>query len=133
MFVSVKKPMHGYDDQSITVLIRYRFFGVIIDNPVQTILCFFNTLTVLFDSFWHISPFSNECGFVLSTVYGEYNKGYIEVHHTNSLFENQEEITPYPKEVLICLRSCYHRMIHHFKNSALALDELKQIFEETAK
>lgn len=71
------------------------------------------------------------CGFDFEKVYGEYGKGFIEVHHTKPLFENDEEIIPDPQKDLICLCPNCHRMVHHFRNRVLSLEELKQIIEET--
>lgn len=70
------------------------------------------------------------CGFDFEKVYGEYGKGYIEVHHIKPLFESDEEITPDPEKDLICLCSNCHRMVHHFKNKVLSLEELKQLLAE---
>ena len=70
------------------------------------------------------------CGFDFEKAYGEYGKGYIEVHHAKPLFESDEEITPDPEKDLICLCSNCHRMVHHFKNKVLSLEELKQLLAE---
>ena len=73
------------------------------------------------------------CGFDFEKTYGKYGKGFIEVHHTKPLFENEEEIIPDPETDLICLCSNCHRMIHHFKNKVLTLNKLKQIIKEAGK
>lgn len=70
------------------------------------------------------------CGFDFERMYGKYGKGFIEVHHTKPLFENDEEITPDPNTDLICLCSNCHRMVHHFKNKVLSLEELKEIITD---
>lgn len=70
------------------------------------------------------------CGFDFGKVYGEYGKGYIEVHHIKPLFENETETIPDPETDLICLCSNCHSMVHHFKNKVLSLEELKNIIQE---
>lgn len=72
------------------------------------------------------------CGFDFGKMYGEYGKGFIEVHHAKPLFENAGEIIPDPKTDLICLCSNCHRMVHRFRNKVLTLDELKSIIAEAS-
>lgn len=70
------------------------------------------------------------CGFDFGKVYGKYGEGYIEVHHAKPLFENETEVTPDPENDLICLCANCHRMVHHYKNKVLSLDELRSIIAE---
>lgn len=70
------------------------------------------------------------CGFDFEKMYGKYGAGYIEVHHTKPLFENDTEVVPDPETDLICLCANCHRMVHHFKKQVLSLDELKEMIAE---
>lgn len=69
------------------------------------------------------------CGFDFGEKYGRYGEGFIEVHHTKPLFEGDGEIVPDPKTDLICLCANCHRMVHHFRNKVLTLQELKEIIK----
>ena len=73
------------------------------------------------------------CGFDFGKMYGRYGEGFIEVHHTKPLFEGDGEIVPDPKTDLICLCANCHRMVHHFKNKVLTLQELKEIIREAER
>ena len=67
------------------------------------------------------------CGFNFGLIYGEWGKGFIEVHHLQPLGDNAtaERITNPAKDLIVVCANC-HRMIHRKKGITLTLDELKQ-------
>ena len=77
--------------------------------------------------------FCKTCGFDFSKVYGEFGKGFIEVHHTKPLFTLNEEVYIDPQCDLVCLCSNCHKMIHHKKNSILTVEELTEIIEKNKR
>ncbi|MFK7813464.1 MAG: HNH endonuclease [Maribacter sp.] len=66
------------------------------------------------------------CGFNFEEFYGDWGKGFIEVHHIQPLAENKgEEIETNPTTDLAVLCANCHRMVHRKKDIALSIDELK--------
>ena len=70
------------------------------------------------------------CDFDFEEAYGELGKGFIEVHHTKSLYSLEDEVEINPEEDLVCLCSNCHRMIHRRRDKILTVEELKEIMEE---
>lgn len=67
------------------------------------------------------------CGFNFNEFYGNWGKGFIEVHHTNPLSRNKgEETETNPKTDLAVLCANCHRMVHRKKNITLSIQELKE-------
>ena len=69
------------------------------------------------------------CGFDFGEKYGEYGKGYIEVHHIKPLSMSGERPVN-PETDMVCLCSNCHRMIHHKKYKVLTPDELEQMIKK---
>ncbi|MBK9578947.1 MAG: HNH endonuclease [Fibrobacteres bacterium] len=67
------------------------------------------------------------CGFEFVKKYGQYGKGYIQVHHVEPLSEIGNEVVVDPKVDLIPICCNCHAMIHH-KTPALTPKELKRIY-----
>lgn len=67
------------------------------------------------------------CGFNFEDFYGDYGKGYIEIHHIVPLHSLDEEVTINPKTDLIPLCANCHRIIHRGINKTLTIQELKNI------
>lgn len=66
------------------------------------------------------------CGFSFSKVYGEWGKGFAEVHHIQPFSDSGElKKETNPKTDLIVLCANCHRMIHRKRGITLAVDELK--------
>lgn len=70
------------------------------------------------------------CGFNFEEHYGEWGKGYIEIHHVKPLFELDGEVEVDAETDLIPLCSNCHRMVHKEKKDVLTLEELKRILNE---
>ena len=67
------------------------------------------------------------CGFNFEGFYGDWGKGFIEVHHIQPLSENKgEEIETNPEKDLAVLCANCHRMIHRKKDITLSIQELKE-------
>ncbi|WP_296311004.1 HNH endonuclease [Winogradskyella sp. UBA3174] len=67
------------------------------------------------------------CGFNFQNFYGDWGKGFIEVHHIQPLSENKgKEIETNPKTDLEVLCANCHRMVHRKKGITLSLQELKE-------
>ncbi|NRR90831.1 HNH endonuclease [Winogradskyella undariae] len=67
------------------------------------------------------------CGFNFQDFYGDWGKGFIEVHHIQPLSENKGiEIETNPKTDLAVLCANCHRMVHRKKNITLSVQELKE-------
>ncbi len=67
------------------------------------------------------------CGFNFEKQYGDWGKGFIEVHHLRPLSEkNGEEIETNPETDLTSLCANCHRMIHRKKGITLSIEELKE-------
>ena len=64
------------------------------------------------------------CGFDFGAVYGEYGKGYIEVHHLKPISEKDGEYEVSPIEDLRPVCANCHRMLHKSKQT-LSIEELK--------
>ena len=74
------------------------------------------------------------CGFDFSTVYGEWGKGFTEIHHEKPICQYDENgtevfISEAIKYVKPLCANC-HRMIHRKKNHAITIDELKKIIRK---
>ncbi len=67
------------------------------------------------------------CGFDFKKNYGDWGKGYIEVHHLKPLASLTEEMEVNPETDLIVLCANCHRMIHRKRNRILSLEELKEL------
>ena len=70
--------------------------------------------------------FCSICGFDFAKRYGEYGSGFIEVHHTKPLSEDERASHQATVDELICVCSNCHRMLHH-KRPAMKPDDLKKI------
>lgn len=66
------------------------------------------------------------CGFDFGNIYGDFGKGFIEVHHIIPVSQMGEAYRLNPQEDLIPVCSNCHSMIHH-RNPPLSLDELKDL------
>ncbi|WP_179218184.1 HNH endonuclease [Dokdonia pacifica] len=67
------------------------------------------------------------CGFNFEAFYGDWGKGFIEVHHIQPLSENKgQEIETNPKTDLTVLCANCHRMVHRKKKITLSIEELKK-------
>lgn len=69
------------------------------------------------------------CGFDFESMYGEWGKGFIEVHHIKPLFDLEEEICINPLTDLVCLCSNCHRIIHRKKDSIFSIEELRELIK----
>ena len=74
------------------------------------------------------------CGFDYSVVYGEWGKGFIEIHHERPICQYDENGTEFfiseaIKYVKPLCANC-HRMIHRKKNNPITIDELKNIIKK---
>ncbi|WP_323707918.1 HNH endonuclease [Mammaliicoccus sciuri] len=67
------------------------------------------------------------CGFNYEKVYGEFGKGFIEIHHIKPMYSIKEEIIVDPKTDLVPLCSNCHKMVHRKKEKPLTIKELKQL------
>ncbi|WP_052184233.1 HNH endonuclease [Psychroserpens sp. Hel_I_66] len=67
------------------------------------------------------------CGFNFQEFYGDWGKGFIEVHHIKPLSENkgEEKITNPETDLEVLCANC-HRMVHRKKGITLSLQELKE-------
>lgn len=75
------------------------------------------------------------CGYDFKETFGDYGKGYIEIHHIKPVFEYEEkDIDVVLSKALTNLTpvcaNC-HRMLHHKKE--VSYEKVKQIFEENNK
>lgn len=67
------------------------------------------------------------CGFDFEKFYGEWGKGFIEVHHLQPLSKNKrEEVETNPESDLTVLCANCHRMVHRKKGMTLTIEELKE-------
>jgi hypothetical protein len=73
------------------------------------------------------------CGFDFLEAYGEYGRGFIEIHHKIPLGTRREEIAVDPGKDLTCLCSNCHRMIHRRRDDILAVEELKALYRENER
>ncbi|MFF2909787.1 hypothetical protein [Paenibacillus sp. NPDC057934] len=64
------------------------------------------------------------CEFNFEEHYGEYGKGFIEIHHLESLASVKGEHYVDPKEGIAVLCSNCHRMVHRKKDTPLTLEQL---------
>lgn len=74
------------------------------------------------------------CGFDYTVVYGEWGKGFIEIHHEKPICQYDENgtevfISEAIKYVKPLCANC-HRMIHRKKNNPITIDELKNIIKK---
>lgn len=66
------------------------------------------------------------CGFNFEKHYGDWGKGFIEVHHLKPLSEKSgEETETNPEKDLAVLCANCHRMVHRKKGMTLSIEELK--------
>lgn len=65
------------------------------------------------------------CGFNFEKSYGEWARGYIEIHHTKPLNSLDEEVVVNPQTDLFPVCANCHRMIHRRKNTVLTIEQLK--------
>ena len=66
------------------------------------------------------------CGFNFQEFYGDWGKGFIEVHHIQPLSENKgRETETNPETDLAVLCANCHRMVHRKKDITLSIQELK--------
>jgi 5-methylcytosine-specific restriction protein A len=66
------------------------------------------------------------CGFNFNYAYGEWGRGFAEVHHLKPLHESAgERVSTNPLTDLVVLCSNCHRMVHRKASMTLSLDELK--------
>ena len=71
------------------------------------------------------------CGFCFEEKYGDLGKDYIEIHHTEPVYQYSDEglesfLSDAVKKVLPLCANC-HRMIHRNKKRPLTVDELKAL------
>lgn len=67
------------------------------------------------------------CGFNFERQYGNWGKGFIEVHHIKPLSEiDGEETETNPEKDLTVLCANCHRMVHRKKGITLSIEELKE-------
>jgi 5-methylcytosine-specific restriction protein A len=69
------------------------------------------------------------CGFDFGEVYGEWGKGFIEVHHLVPMSSMAKERMTDPKTDLTVVCANCHRMIHRKRDVALRIDELRAKIE----
>jgi hypothetical protein len=71
------------------------------------------------------------CNFNFEEYYGDWGKGYIEVHHLKQISDYDEEGEETdPATDLVPLCSNCHRMIHRKKKMMLSLDELRDYYND---
>jgi 5-methylcytosine-specific restriction endonuclease McrA len=68
------------------------------------------------------------CGFDFGAVYGEWGKGYIEVHHLRPLSERSGEHEVTVAEVAVVCANC-HRVLHRNGREPLSIEALRTIVE----
>lgn len=75
------------------------------------------------------------CGFEFAVTYGDYGKGYIEIHHKKPVYQygdkNIETVLKEALENLAPVCANCHRMLHHQKG--ITFDEVKKIYEDNNK
>lgn len=69
------------------------------------------------------------CGFNFEERYGHVGKGFIEIHHKIPLATKNEEVIINPFTDLVCVCSNCHRMLHHYGNQVMTVENLKAIIE----
>lgn len=67
------------------------------------------------------------CGFNFEQVYGEYAKGYIHIHHTQPLFENEGKKRKGIVEDLVPVCANCHSVIHRRRNETKSINEIKEM------
>jgi 5-methylcytosine-specific restriction enzyme A len=72
------------------------------------------------------------CGFNFERTYGEFGKGFIEVHHVVPLAEAGKTLTDPATDLIVLCANC-HRMMHRQSGVCLSLDELKRHLERSEK
>ncbi len=74
------------------------------------------------------------CDFSFADTYGEWGKGFAEVHHLLELSQAADSgVDTNPETDLAVLCSNCHRMVHRKPKRALTLGELRQIIEKARK
>src|SRR5438874_468189 len=83
---------------------------------------------------YFLSGACNFCSFDFSAVYGEWGRGYIEIHHQKPIFQYEEQDTAkFLEQALqnvVPLCSNCHRMIHREKNAPMPVEELRHLIEQ---
>ncbi|MEE6185091.1 HNH endonuclease [Bacillus pretiosus] len=69
-------------------------------------------------------------GFNFEEVYGEWEKGFIEVHHVKPLSTLEEEMVIDPEQGLIPVCSNCHRMLHRGEGDVLTVKELRSLMKK---
>ncbi|MDB4275507.1 HNH endonuclease, partial [Akkermansiaceae bacterium] len=65
------------------------------------------------------------CGFNFEELYGDWGRGFVEVHHIIPLAEfKKRKETDAKKDLAVLCANC-HRMVHRKKETTLSLGELK--------
>lgn len=67
------------------------------------------------------------CKMNFEDYYGDWGKGFIEVHHIKPLSTLEKEVEINPKTDLVPLCSNCHRMVHRKKDEVLSIEELKHM------
>ncbi len=67
------------------------------------------------------------CKFNYENTYGEWGKGYIEIHHTKPLYINEQEVSVDPMNDLIPVCSNCHTMMHRKRATVLSVEEIKHL------
>ncbi|MCU6734926.1 HNH endonuclease [Diplocloster agilis] len=70
------------------------------------------------------------CGFDFKAVYGALGENYIEVHHKNPLYNQDEEVEINPETDLAPVCSNCHRMLHRRKDRIITIEELQKIINK---
>jgi predicted HNH restriction endonuclease len=69
------------------------------------------------------------CGFNFEDIYGNYGRGYIEVHHLKLLAATKEKIITTVEDVAVVCSNC-HSVLHRQGIEPMPIDELKKIVKE---
>ncbi|MGQ8875185.1 HNH endonuclease [Paenibacillus sp. TSA_86.1] len=73
------------------------------------------------------------CGFNFEEHYGSHGKGFIEIHHLNSLSSHGVEHYVDPKEDIAVLCSNCHKMVHRHVSEPLTINQLIELIEINKK
>lgn len=69
------------------------------------------------------------CDFLFEDKYGKLGKGFIEMHHTKPLYENEKEVIINPRTDLVPICSSCHQMIHRKRDRLISINSLRNIIE----
>ncbi len=72
------------------------------------------------------------CGFNFEDTYGDYGKGYIEVHHKIPLHDSKINHFITTQDVVVVCANC-HSVLHHKGETPIDIDELKDEYEKRKK